>query len=64
MPALALVGALVLSAGATVVAMMMLGPDSTEKQRECVEALLQDLEPTTKAGLQEIVRQCDERYAD
>lgn len=64
MPALALVGALVLSAGATVVAMMMLGPDSTEKQRECVEALVEALEPATKAGLQAIVTQCEERYAD
>jgi hypothetical protein len=62
MPGLALIGAIMLSAGATAAALYLLGPDATEQQRECVEALVEALEPRTKNGLQAIVEQCRERY--
>jgi hypothetical protein len=64
MPALALVGAIVLSAGATAAALYLLGPAATEQQRECVEALVEALEPRTKDGLRAIVAQCRERYGE
>ncbi|WP_154647634.1 hypothetical protein [Luminiphilus syltensis] len=64
MPALTLLGAIVLSAGATAVAIALLGPDASEQQRECVEALVEALEPRTKRGVQEIVGQCRERYGE
>ena len=62
MPGLALVGAIVLSAGATAAALYLLGPDASEEQRACVAALVDALEPRTKNGLQAIVEQCRERY--
>jgi hypothetical protein len=42
--------------------MALLGPDASEQQRECVEALVEALEPRTKRGVEEIVGQCRERY--
>ena len=64
MPGLAMIGAIVLSAGATAAALYLLGPTATEQQRECVEALVEALEPTTKDSVEDIVRQCRERYGD
>jgi hypothetical protein len=51
-------------AGATAAALYLLGPTATEQQRECVEALVEALEPRTKDGLQAIVEQCRERYGE
>ena len=64
MPAFILLGAMLLTAGATAVGMYLLGPDASEKRTSCVENMTEALNPKTVDGIKDIVRQCKERYPD
>ncbi len=52
------------TAGATAVAMYLLGPDASEQRTECVEKMTEALKPTSVEGVKSIVEQCKERFPD
>ena len=62
MPALAFLLGTLLTAGAAVLGYYLLGDDATEKQQQCVDRMVEALEPTSVDGVKEIVKQCEERF--
>lgn len=64
MPAFLLLATMLITAGATALGMYLLGSDASEDRIHCVEAMTEALKPQTVEGVQDIVRQCRERFPD
>ena len=64
MPAIILLAAMLVTAGATAVGMYLLGPDASEKRTECVEKMTEALKPNSVDGVKQIVAQCKDRFPD
>tara|TARA_R110002072_G_C7974114_1_gene535146 strand:+ start:9439 stop:9633 length:195 start_codon:yes stop_codon:yes gene_type:complete len=64
MPAFAFLLGILITAGAAALGYYLLGEDATEKQKQCVDRMVDALEPTTPSGVQSIVDQCKERFPD
>ncbi|MEE4278763.1 MAG: hypothetical protein V2I82_09900 [Halieaceae bacterium] len=64
MPAFILLATMLITAGATALGMYLLGSDPSEDRIRCVEAMTEALKPQTVEGVQDIVRQCKERFAE
>ena len=62
MPALWVLMAMLLTAGATATGALLLGPDASQQRTECVEQVSLALQPTTVDGIRSIVKQCRERF--